>query len=237
MSKAAVSEELPDTPEKREKRFSGLRGRVQPTHSESVQNLSFGTPKLRDLSAARMERKQMAAQPTTSLSSDNISTAFKVQKVARDWTLMKQGFSKDFESVNMSQISFSENESSASAVRLVNVLKASSAAEPTKQLNRSMSVATSKKMLFKRKAASPLRAATPQQGNTLLSKLMKFSGHLALSTAEYREKKPPRKPRPVIEVSLFSSRGAATPSQPAPTSIPKPEKRKPRLIEVTMSKT
>ena len=202
-----------------------------PGPSEAVATPAFASPKIRDLSAARLERKQKIAQPATSLSSDTLLTAVKVQKVASDWFAMKLHF-KNSDSVNASMVSLNESDISSSAVHLVSVLKASSVSAPKPTFNRSLSVAGSKRMLFKRKASSPPRAATPVQGSNLLSKLIKCSGNLTSRPAGPRELKPPPRPRQVIEVSLFSSQIA---SSAAASS--KKEKRKPRIIEVSMTKS
>ena len=198
--------------------------------SADTSTLSFSSPKIRDLSAARLERKQGLAHPTTSLSSDTLLTAVKVQKIALDWSTMKQQF-KDASSVNASMISVNESEvsTSSSAVHLVHVLKAASTTVPKLLSSRSVSVAGSKRMLFNRKVSNPPRCQTPAQGCNLLSKLLKCSGNLTSRVAGPREVKPTRKPRQVIEVSLF-------PSRDQPQASGKKEKPKPRLIEVSMTK-
>lgn len=198
-----------------------------PGPSEARAAFTYASPRIRDLSAARLERKQQIAQPATSLSTDTLLTAVKVQKVAQDWSAMKLHF-KNLDSVNVSMVSLNESETASSAIHLVSMLKASAA--PKSTLSRSVSVAGSKRMLFKRKASSPPRSATPVQGCNLLSKLIKCSGNLTSRPAGLRESKPPRKPRQVIEVSLFSSNNAST-------AVSKKEKRKPRLIEVSMTKS
>lgn len=198
-----------------------------PGPSEGTAGFTFASPKIRDLSAARLERKQQIAQPATSLSTDTLLTAVKVQKVAQDWSAMKLHF-KNLDSVNVSMLSLNESDTTSSAVHLISMLKASSV--PKSTLSRSVSVAGSKRMLFKRKASSPPRSATPVQGCNLLSKLIKCSGNLTSRPAGPRESKPPRKPRQVIEVSLFSSQNASA-------AAAQKEKRKPRVIEVSMTKS
>jgi hypothetical protein len=144
--------------------------------SRTPQNtsISLNSSRLRDLSAARLERKQTLSQ---SSSSEALETASKVRNVASAWSLMKQKYRERGSS--SAQSSLTETELSS---RLVHVIKATS--KPAQATVRGS------KLLFKKKAGSPGRSVTPRQPD-LLSKVQHCTDSLA------------KKARPVIEVALF----------------------------------
>lgn len=135
---------------------------------------SLHSARLRDLSTARLQRKQTLNQ---SSSSETLETASKVHGVASAWSLMRQKYRDRGRS--SAQNSGTESELTSNLVR---VIKATSIP--------SQAPVRGNKLLFKKKVGSPRRCATPQQAE-LLRKLQHCTDTLA------------KKPRPVIEVALF----------------------------------
>ena len=192
-------------------------------------NTSLNSSKLRDLSTARLERKRRQTL-SQSRSSDNIETASKVHKVASAWSLMKQKYK-----ARSAHGSLTEGELSSSAFRLVNVIKATSQTSMEQVPSKAVPIST-KKILFKGKPSSPGRTATPLQGDALLTKLLQFTGTLSASQQQDKQKeKPTARPRPVIEVSFVPSKHPPSHPDSEVKEKPKEEKRKPRLIEVSMT--